>query len=203
MRKITLQKILLLCLLWSVLFFFQLIGNSCAEQPRVARQVSGRVIFGPFEFYPPQGYWYGPVQFPQKGLKIGELFRVTFLETDEDMSMTPDPSFKVVFNVVISVNNLFKDLSSYREYILSHIDDESRDKDLPETTKALFGKLPNWFCRENTSEGHPPPLVALHCATVGKYIVLMSAIAFDEKKVLEKARMLADMMSSLKESENK
>jgi hypothetical protein len=192
------QTTLLVALFLAILVFS---GDASAQdkETRTAMQVSGSVVFGPFEFRPPQGYWYSSGRFPHDAtLEKDQVLVVTFRETKDEIDLdNPSPSFKVIFNIVIGLNNYFKDLAGYRDDVEQQTDPARHVKELPEPMNALFKNIPEWYCRENVLNGYLP-LVSFDCARVGEYIVLMSAIAFDEKKVIDKAPVLADMIRSLK-----
>jgi hypothetical protein len=198
MTKLASHILLLVALLSATLIVSE---NASAqdEEARMALQVVGKVAFGPFEYYAPQGYWYGPGQFSPDDLQKGHAFIVTFRETKDGIDLDPSPSFKVIFNVVIASNNYFKDLASYKDYLERQTEAVSHRKELPETTNDLFKNVSEWYCTENVNLR----MVSLDCARVNDYVVLMSAIAFDEKKVLEKAPILAEMIGSFKVSEKR
>jgi hypothetical protein len=64
-----------------ILLLVHVSGHECACQTGNTSsplQASGRLAFGPIEFIAPQGYWYFPRTYPDKGLAEGQSFVLTF-----------------------------------------------------------------------------------------------------------------------------
>ena len=195
--------------LFGSLFLLQIMACDCSAQSDSAPvpvQASGKVIFGPFEFVSPQGYWYFPRTYPEKGLTAGGTFVVTFFQTKDDIPTKRDKSEfpKHVFLNFYVYSSKFDDVQSYYDAVLSArrsrgiSNDEFSYKDLPEKTKALFNNMPDWSCREETIK-QLHPLFAINCVTLGEAgVIQMSAHGEEEKAVLAKASLLRDTMLSLK-----
>ena len=169
-------------------------------------QASGKVLFGPLEFTPPQGYWYFPRAYPEKGLEKGDTFVVTFFQTKDDIPTKRDGSYfpKHPFLNFYVYSGQFDDFQSYYDRVLAARMERgtARDvfsyKDLPEKASSLFKDMPGWSCREETIK-QARPLFAVDCITLDKTgVIQMSAHGEAEAAVLDMAASLKEMMVSLK-----
>jgi hypothetical protein len=145
------------CYLFSIFLFLMVgISHHHAQSFSTPTQVSGNLTAGPFEFAPPEGYWYFPFAFPKKGLQKGESFQLNFFKTREDMPpggayASPDSSANVIFEFSVTTPNEFKDINSYYDAVSKLY--QSRGvtgisfKDLPKETKVLFRDTPGWHCQ--------------------------------------------------------
>jgi hypothetical protein len=170
-------------------------------------QVSGKLLAGPFEFIPPEGYWYFSAAFPgsNKVLQKGERFQLDFYKTRGDMPpggayTSPDFRANVIFGFSAAFNE-FKDINSYYDAVSkmyqAHGITDISFKDLPEKTKALFRDIPSWHCRGSSAMGYSP-LNRIDCVMLDDNLIKMYVFGFDEKKVLDAAPQLKKMMSSFR-----
>lgn len=180
--------------------------SPCAEKGAGFIRASGKVAFGPFEFLAPQGYWYYPRTFPKDGLQKGEEFLVTFYQTKDDIPpKKPLSAQQQPKNVLISFMvfpNEFKDVESYYRAladILRLNNLSSNDivhKDLARPIRDLFRDVHGWSCREQVIKGYGS-IFSIDCVALAEYGIVMSASGFDESKVLDKAPLLKEIMSSI------
>ena len=197
----------LFCILSVSVFLMVGICHQYAFSFSPPTQVKGKMIAGPFEFAPPEGFWYFSFPFPvsSKVLQKGERFQLNFYKIREDMPpggayALPVSSANVIFEF-LAAHNEFRDVNSYYDAVSkthkSQGITETSFKDLPEETKALFRDTSGWHCRESSIRGYPP-LTSIDCLMLDDNLITMSVFGFDEKKVLDAAPQLKKMISSFR-----
>jgi hypothetical protein len=138
--------------------------RDCAGQSKsipVPIQATGRVLYGPFEFTAPRGYWYFPRTYPEKGLAKGESFVVTFFQTKEDIPRDRSEYPKHAFLNLFIFSGEYKDYQAYYDTVINArrsqdiSDNTFLRKDLPQRHKSFIQRHPQLELPRGNGQARP------------------------------------------------